>query len=235
MAVSRYSYLGNSLEEIFFKIITNPIIIFQSIDWSSSFFYLIILFLPFIFFLRSSSFIVLSASIPLLLTNILSDSFSQRTLIHHYSLPIIMILVVASIDGMAQSKSKLKISIRNRYLWILLTWSLLAKPLFFFGPYLSRTYSINSAHEAFSLIKNDSSILTTSYLAPHLTQRSQITFPRDTKDINNIDIYDVILLNPWDPGWQSDRKIQEQFLSKAKLEGWDCKKWENGQELCMSD
>ncbi len=140
-----------------------------------------------------------------------------------------MILVAASIDGIAQSNIKSEISIRNRYLWILLTWSLLAKPLFFIGPYLSRISLIQSAHEAFSLIKSDSSILTTSYLAPHLTQRSQITFPRDTKDINNIDIYDVILLNPLDPGWQSDRKIQEEYLSKARLEGWACKEWSNGQ------
>ena len=234
MAISRYSYLGGSIGEILVKVITNPIVLLQNIDWSGSIFYLFILFLPFIFFLRGNSLITLTSSIPLLLTNILSDTFSQRTLIHHYSLPIVLILVIASIDGLSEQRSIL-ISIKKRFLWILIVWSLLAKPWFFFGPYLDRISSIKPARQAFKFIRNDSSVLTTSYLAPHITQRRIINFPKDSDDINNMNQYDVILLNPLDPGWNSGIKVQQSYLTKAKVEGWNCTKWQNGLELCLKN
>lgn len=232
MAISRYSYLGNSLNEIFFTLITNPLVILSKVDWLGGLFYLIILLLPFIFFLTKKSLITISASIPLLITNILSESFSQRTLIHHYSLPIAVILIVASIESISEFKTN-KIAINKTFVWALLCWGLLAKPWFFFGPYLSRISSITPSYEAFKLISNEDSVLTTSYLAPHLTQRININFPRDLSSLETINQYDVILLNPMDPGWASDQNTQKAYLHKAKLEGWRCRSWKNGSELCI--
>tara|TARA_Y100001968_G_scaffold333938_1_gene401424 strand:- start:2474 stop:3877 length:1404 start_codon:yes stop_codon:yes gene_type:complete len=232
MAISRYSYLGNSIKEILFTLITNPMIVLSKVDWSGGCFYLFILLLPFIFFLRKNSLITISSAFPLLITNILSESFSQRTLIHHYSLPIAVILVVTSIDSISEFKEN-NISINRFFIWILLCWGLLAKPWFFLGPYFSRLPSLTSSYDSFKLISRDDSVLTTSYLAPHLTQRINISFPRDLSELSNINKYDAILLNPLDPGWGSDQITQKTFLDKARFEGWRCRSWNNGQELCL--
>ena len=234
MAISRYSYLGDSIKEILITLITNPIIVLSKVDWTGGLFYLFILFLPFIFFLRINSWVTISSSLPLLITNILSDSFSQRTLIHHYSLPIAIILIVASIDSISEFNNN-NVSMKIFFLWIVLCWGLLAKPWFFLGPYLSRLTYLNSSYQALKLISIDDSVLTTSYLVPHLTQRVNISFPRDLSQIENINKYDVLLLNPLDPGWGSDKRIQKAYLDKVKLEGWRCRDWKSGQEFCKKE
>ena len=44
--------------------------------------------------------------------------------------------------------------------------------------------------------------------------------------------YDILLLNPLDPGWDSNNTLQEQYLKIAVQNDWRCKQWENGLELC---
>ncbi|MEC9453394.1 MAG: DUF2079 domain-containing protein, partial [Cyanobacteriota bacterium] len=71
------------------------------------------------------------------------------------------------------------------------------------------------------------------YLAPHLSQRIAIDFPRRKGKSLDLESFDVLLLNPKDPGWGSSRKHQQKLLSKAKQAGWWCESWDNGLELCQ--
>ncbi len=229
---NHFSFLGESLLDITSNIILNPSLILNSVDVQGSLFYLVILLLPFIFFLGRKSLLYLSTCFPILMVNILAESLSFRTLIHHYSLPLVAVGTVAAIQGISKKDNSLY-SYRFRSIWILLSWSLLAKPGFFLGPYLSRLDSLKPAYEAIEMVDDDSAILTTSYLVPHLSQRQLIQFP---KDINlKLESFSYLLLNPYDPGWSSSTTVQNYYLNEAKAKGWFCRSWNNGQTLCSPD
>ena len=152
----------------------------------------------------------------------------MRTLIHQYSLPFALIGTVAAVDAISSSKFS-KEFIRKYFIWIFICWGLLAKPWFFTGPYLTRVGSISSTNEAIGLVPESASVLTNSYLVPHLTHRASIKF---SSNPNKIDLFDIILFNPLDPGWSSESTIQKQFLEAASRKGWYCKAWPDGLELC---
>ena len=231
LAIGNYfSVLGNSLDEIIINFFTKPMLVFSLIDLEGSIFYLFILCLPFIFFWKRSSLITLSASLPLLTVNIISDSFSLKTLIHHYSLPIAILGTIAAIEGIKRKDYSLN-GFRLNIIWISLCWTLLAKPTFFLGPYLSRINIISEVNEAISLISNNSKVLTTSYIVPHLTKRKVINWAK-SKD-EELENYDVLLLNPNDPGWQSTQEIQNYHIENSIYKGWKCQVWESSLHLCM--
>jgi len=168
----------------------------------------------------------------LIITNILSEASAQRTLIHQYSLPIALIIVISVVNGISENKENF-VSKRKRFLWMILCWAALAKPLFFTGPYLSKLDSIKPAKQAFLEIPVSANVITTSYLVPHLSQRQLIKFPRNINDINSdFKTYNILLLNPLDPGWGSNSDVQHNYLGIAKENNWECNKWENGLELC---
>ncbi len=226
---NHFSYLGSSMQEIVFNILTKPSLILQTISSLDIAFYLLILCLPFVPFWRFSSLVILTSAIPLLIVNSIAESFSFRSLIHHYSLSLSIIGTVAAIYGLTRIKSSY-LSLRRSFFWIFLTWGLLAKPMFFIGPYLSRLNLISSADEAFSLISNDARVLTTSYLVPHLSQRESISFP--IKNIAKIDDFDILLFNPSDPGWLSDSDSQQNYIDQANSQGWLCNQKDKGLTLC---
>ena len=232
MALARYSNYGNSFTEILFTLFLNPLYVLKNINLIDSLFYLLILFAPAFVFWKNISFITLISSFPLVFSNILSESSSQRTLIHQYSLPIVLVIVVSVINGIAKDKEIFFYS-RKTFLWIIICWAALAKPLFFAGPYLSRLDSIIPAREAFKEIPKNANVITTSYLVPHLSQRSFIKYPKIENDIkSDLKEFNILLLNPLDPGWDSSNKLQKEYIKTAKENNWKCLKWDNGLELC---
>jgi hypothetical protein len=183
-------------------------------------------------FWKRISLITLISGVPLIITNILSDNSLQRDLLHQYSLPIALVMVIAVVNGISKNKGNLGFE-KKRFLWILLCWFALAKPLLFFGPYLDRLNSIKPANAAFEEISIDSNVITTSYLVPHLSQRQFIKLPTSNDDIkSDLEVYNVLLLNPLDPGVMSNSYLQNEYLKIAKANNWKCKKWENNLELC---
>ncbi len=225
-----FSYLGNTFDEVLLNLFTKPNLLIENVDWMGGMEYLILICIAIAPFWKKASLPVLTAGIPLILVNLVSESSSQRSLIHHYSLPIAVIAVIGAIDGLAQQPSTgfpLK-----RLGWSALWWALLAKPWFFTGPYLSRLNAIFPAQEAMNSINKSSRVATTSYLVPHLSHRKDISFPKEIKQAPNLESFDVLLLNPRDPGWGSNGHLQKQLLQEAKRQGWECKYWESGLELC---
>ena len=231
MALIRYEAYGSNFSEIILNILIQPNLLLSNIDWEGSLFYLFILFLPVLFFLRRISFQTLAVSLPLLLTNILSDSSAQRDLVHQYSLPISLIIIISLINGFQKYNHYFRYYFR--LFWILLCWSALAKPWFFTGPYLDRIQLIKSSNEAFAMINKKANVITTSYLVPHLSQRKLIKFPNNKNQLDaDFEKYEILLLNPQDPGWGSSGEIQKYYLKSAREQNWGCQVWQNGQEFC---
>ena len=76
-------------------------------------------------------------------------------------------------------------------------------------------------------------VLTTSYLVPQLSHRTIIGFPKKGWNVTlEAKPWTVLLLNPSDPGWGSNQKVQRQLLNQAKNRSWDCQTWPSGLELC---
>ena len=182
VAVSRYNQLCEGGCEgaghMIRSALLDPIHLFGALDWASILFYLFLLSLPLAFYWRRSSLPLLAATLPLLTANILSSSSAQRGLTHQYSLPIAILLVVASMDGLAADLRQGRLWLTRRlwfcYFWATLSWSLLAKPGYFFDLYLSRADQAWPAHNLIRRISPDAAVLTNSHLAPHLSHRPMV-------------------------------------------------------------
>ncbi len=230
-AAGLFSYLGNSFDEVILNLFTKPYLIIENVDWLGGLEYLLLITIAILPFLRISSLPVLIGASPLVFVNFISEQASQRTLIHHYSLPIAVIVIVAVIDSLSFSSGK---SFPWKKLaWSSICWAMLAKPWFFSGPYLSRLHHLNDAYKAISLVPKQGRLYTTSYLVPHLSHREYIDFPEDESSLITTKKIDVILLNPKDPGWGSSSSIQSRLINDAKEKKWICSQWSSGLELCV--
>ncbi len=210
-----------------------------AIDWPGGAVYLVLLCLPCGLFWRRRSLPVLLIGLPLVLVNLLSASPSYRTLIHHYSLPLAVVAVTAAIDGLCADRERGHPLGRRPRAWLLgwtiLCWLALAKPWFFTGPYLQRLAWRSDVDAAISRIRTSDTVLTTSYLVPHLSQRRTVAFPKKSFDRPlPRDRFSVLLLNPNDPGWGSTAGVQRRLLDQAQRSDWLCQRWSSGLELCLA-
>jgi uncharacterized membrane protein len=99
-AMSRYDYLGGSISEIIITLLQNPKFLISSLVSTESLFYLLLLLLPFLPFLSLKTLLELIPILPTVLLNLLSETATQRDLIHHYSLPTLpffMAMVVGTV------------------------------------------------------------------------------------------------------------------------------------------
>ena len=218
--------------QLYGHLIGEPLTVLSGLDWSGGAEYLLLLCLPCIALWRRASVSTLLIGLPLVLVNLLSASASYRTLVHHYSLPLAVVAVLACID-----------SLRNRHpdqrgfpwmlCWAVACWLALSKPWFFTGPYLARLNQLQAVSEAQELIQPRDAVLTTSYLVPQFSQRISVDFPKTNQEpLDNTANWNVLLLNPNDPGWGSTQRIQERLLAQAKARSWTCRRWSSGLELC---
>ncbi|WP_320675583.1 DUF2079 domain-containing protein [Prochlorococcus sp. MIT 1300] len=229
-AAGLFSYLGDTLDEVIVNLVTNPSLVFENLDWIGGFIYLVLISVSLSPFWRQSSLPVLLGGLPLVVVNLLSEESPQRTLIHHYSLPLAVIGVIAAIDGIAVNRRK-NIPFRS-LVWSALCWAVLSKPWFFTGPYLERLEVRQPFNQAMLSIPTEGRLLTTSYFIPHLSHRKVVDFPRVGTKFKDYSAFDIFLLNPEDPGWGSSSQVQKDLLLKANEEGWLCKQWPVGIELC---
>ena len=216
--------------QMFGHLNSGPISVFLGLDWSGGAEYLLLLCLPCIALWRRASLSTLLIGLPLVLVNLLSASTSYRTLVHHYSLPLALVAVVACIDCLRRQPQPQR-GMPWMLSWAVVCWLALAKPWFFTGPYLARLPQLQALGEAQALIQPQDAMLTTSYLVPQFSQRINIGFPKTKQEIA---AWDVLLLNPSDPGWGSTRKVQESLLIQAKDRDWSCQSWPSGLELCRA-
>lgn len=229
-AAALFSYLGDSFDAVVWNLITRPQLLISHVDWAGGLVYLLLISIAIAPFWRRVSLPVLLGGLPLVLVNLLSEEAPLRTLVHHYSLPLAVVAVVAAIDGLAlQPRQPVP---WRRLAWSALCWAALAKPWFFTGPYFERWQQLPAARAALANIPPQARLSTTSYLVPHLSARQQVSFPR-RKGTPTLEGLDLLLLNPRDPGWGSSSQRQSALLRQARVEGWACRSWDSGLELCQ--
>ena len=234
--MSRYHHLCEGgcegVGHIIRSALLDPMHLLGALDWANILFYLFLLSLPLAFYWRRSSLPLLAATLPLLAVNILSSSSAQRGLVHQYSLPLAVLLVVASMDGLTADLRQGRLWLTRRlwfcYFWAALSWALLAKPGYFFDRYLSRVDQVRPAHGLIRRIPPHAAVLTNSHLFPHLSHRPMVkqlfTEPLSKGELNQLDI---ALLNRNDPGWASNVQHTEATIEQLQAMQWDCE--EDGQ------
>ena len=235
-AADRYSHLGGSLAGFIENLRSEPINMLASMQPGDSFIYILMIFAPFVLLLRKSDPTIMLSAIPLLASNILSSSYSQKTLIHHYSLPIALLLLIATITKGNLKGFYGKEKKKYHLLVVAIAWVIMAKPGYFTSIYLSRTEMIEPLSNAKVLIKNSDKLITSSYLAPHFSGREYIKFPRESDNISELlSIYDTILVNSAKPGWGSKEETQIELLDKASENNWDCQKIDRILDYCKKN
>lgn len=155
----------------------DPIHLLGALDWRGIVHYLLVLALPLTITWRLRSLPMLAATLPLLAASMLSSWSSQRDVLHQYSLPLAVPLVVAGIDGLAGDRLQRRFWLLHHlwagYLWAALCWAGLTQShsQAFFGRYLARADQIQPAQEAIGKIPDDAGVLTYNHLIPHVSHR----------------------------------------------------------------
>ena len=180
-AVSRYGHLCEGgcegVGPIIHGALLDPVHLLGALDWPGIVRYLLVLALPLAITWRPRSLPMLAATLLLLAANMLSSWPSQQDVLHQYSLPLAIPLVVASIDGLADDMLQRRFWFLHHlwagYLWAALCWAGLTQlnSQAFFDLYLSRTDQIQAAQEALARIPDDAGVLTYNHLIPHLSHR----------------------------------------------------------------
>jgi uncharacterized membrane protein len=131
----------------------------------------------------------------MLTLNILADYSGQRDLIHHYSLPLIPFLFVWLIDSLSYlkgSRRRLWLSRRLLVIWAAIAFLALAKYGYFWTRYLPLLSNTIAVRGAVNLIEPDAKVLTTGFVAPHLSHRPTIKLMEGGKwDLARIERYSL--------------------------------------------
>ncbi|EAZ94363.1 DUF2079 domain-containing protein [Crocosphaera chwakensis] len=211
--LERFNYLGNSFSEIFQNLLFKPWLFFQGLFNLPNLEYLLLLFIPIIWGLSLHYLTPLIAAIPTLAMNLLSQNVLQKDLLHQYSLPIIPFLMVAVIITLSAKKSWFQ---HNKYI---LTWSLicfiaLAKYGYFTSRYLDSLDTWKATNEAITKISTKGNVLTSTYIAPHVSQRAMIKLAENGAESFDVNQFDYILLNQRYLGRESSQELIETIKEK---------------------
>ena len=178
-----YESLGTTLTEIAFKVLTNPQIFLSRALAGDRLFYYLLLILPIIWGLHWRKISAIIPALPMLGLNILADFPRQRDLIHQYSLPIIPFLfiwLIASVVYFTKHRQRGWRSPRLLIIWSVVAWLALAKYGYFWTRYAPLFSNVSAVREAVSLVEPDARVLTSGYIAPHLSQRQVLMLLGDT-------------------------------------------------------
>ena len=176
-AVNRYNHLCEGgcegVGPIIRSALVDPVHLLGALDQPGIVRYLLVLALPLAITWRLRSLPMLAATLPLLAANMLSSWSSQRDVLHQYSLPLAVVLVVASIDGLAGNR------LQRQFwclLWAALCWGGLTQShsQAFFGRYLARADQIQPLQEAIAKIPGDAGVLTYNHLIPQISHRQVV-------------------------------------------------------------
>ncbi|ACB51947.1 putative membrane protein [Crocosphaera subtropica ATCC 51142] len=206
--LERFNYLGNSFFEIAQNLIFKPWLFFQGLFNLPNLEYLLLLLIPVIWGLSSHYFTPLIPAIPTLAMNLLSQNALQKDLLHQYSLPIIPFLMVAVIMTVAAKKSWFQ---QNKYIitWSLICFLALAKYGYFTSRYLESLDTWKATNEAITQISTKGNVLTSTYIAPHLSQRPIIKLAENGAESFDVNEFDYILLNQRHLGRESSPELIE--------------------------
>ncbi len=215
-AVSRYSYLGDSVLEIARNLLLKPQLVLGRIFSLDTLGYLALLIAPLIWGLTPRQLTPLISAIPALALNILSDKQAQRDLIHQYSLPILPFLILAVIASLSAGRGWLK-NRRAIILWALLAFMVLGKYSYFWSRYLRSIDTWQATQQAIAQIHTKGAVLTTHSIAPHLTHRPFVQFIDDLSGSPpDFKRFEYILLNVRHPDGTRNPEFANKLVNQLK-------------------
>lgn len=213
-AVSRYSYLGDSVLEIAKNLLFKPVPIFKVLFSLDNLKYLILLLAPVIWGLSPQNLTPLVPAVPALTLNLLADYQPQKDIVAQYSLPIVPFLILAVIATLAQGRGWLR-SPRTMVLWSLIFFLGLARWSYFFTKYLPTLDTWQATREAIALIQTKQGVYTTNEIAPHLSERPLIERTVSTEP-HELTKFEYILLNQRHPGSNSSPEFAAQLIEQLR-------------------
>ena len=214
-----YESLGTSLTEIALKVITNPQIFLSRAVASDRLFYYLLLILPIILGLHWRKISAMLPALPMLGLNILSDFPRQRDLIHQYSLPIIPFLfvwLIASLVYLAKHRQRSWLSKRILVVWSIIAWLALAKYGYFWTRYAPLYANVNAVRGAVDLVESDAKVLTSGYIAPHISHRSTLMLLGNDGNVERVAQYDLdtVLIAKQHLGLGTSPQVAEETIKE---------------------
>ncbi len=215
ISVARFDYLGSSVGEIVLNLFLKPHLVLSALFTLPNLQYLCLLFLPVIWGLSWQHLAPLIGIIPTLLLNLLSTLETQKDLLHQYSLPALPFLMVAVIAALADGKGWVQ-SRRGILLCSLIGFLALAKFGYFADRYLNSLDTWQASRSAIAQVQPQSRILTTAFLAPHLTHRPTVQLAIAGTEAIDFDQFDEVLLNVRHSGWASTPTLQQALVERLQ-------------------
>ncbi len=217
-AMARYGYLGATPWQAIVTVFTRPgvalghLLSFDRLVYLASLVGAVPLLLPF----RSIS--PLIGAVPTLLLNCLADYDAQRSLSYQYALPMVPFLALAVIGNVASGTQWLR---RPRTIVLVSVAAFLAfaDHQRFWRTYLDSPAYLRAAHRAIAMVPPDAAVLTTSELAPHLSQRRTIRMIDAEHPDVDVGTFDALLVSLRHPGWRSSVGQAMALLDRARRRG----------------
>jgi uncharacterized membrane protein len=216
-ALSRYSYLGNSMIEIAQNIFLRPSLVFEKLLSLETLEYIALLILPIGWGLSLRYLSPLWVAVPMLGMNILSTTAAQRNLVHHYSLPILPFLFLAVIGAVANQQNWLKTR-RTILIWSMVSFLLLGK-ISYLPSYFANLDTHQATTTAIARIQDHGAVLTTSEIAPHLTHRPIVKLTFNGTESIDLQSFKYILLDQRHPGWNSSVELIKTLKRRTEDSG----------------
>lgn len=214
--LGRFSQLGGSVPEIALNLVLKPQLFLGQIFTGDNLFYLFLLLIPVIWGLHWRHLLPLVGAIPQLAINLLSRQGVMKDLLHQYSLPILPFLFVAVISALAVGKAWFK-SKRMIILWSLVAFFALGKVGYFWTRYLKEFDTWQATRAAIAQVPPQTTLLTTSRMAPHLTHRPTVRLAWEAYhgfDMNALPKFETILLNVRHPGYMGTPELTNDIIQK---------------------
>ncbi len=192
----RLGYLGEDIPSILFTLIASPWEVFKEAPPDTIVLYLLGLSLPFLALWKKGSLPAIVSTFPILFTNIISNTGTQRELYSQYSISILPFLIVSCIDSF--SIYKLKYSVK-RYIFLptllltIIAFLGYSRIGYFYYRYLPRFEQALEVQSIKPFIHPNHSILTTDHLAAHFAGRYLIHNIEDS-NYTPLTNYNYILL-----------------------------------------
>ena len=212
-----YESLGTSLTEIAVKVMTHPQILLSRALAGDRLFYYLLLILPILLGLHWRKISAIVPALPMLGLNILADFPRQRDLIHQYSLPIIPFLfvwLIASLAYLTKRHQRQWLSRRLLITWSLIAWLALAKYGYFWTRYAPLFANVAAVKGAVNAVEPDAKVLTSGYIAPHLSHRPTIMLLDNDPNLERVAEHgiDTVLIAKQHLGLGISQQVADQTI-----------------------
>jgi uncharacterized membrane protein len=214
-SVWRFAYLGNSVGEIALNLVLKPQLVLSALFTGGNLGYLLLLLLPLGWGLSWRHLAPLVGAVPTLAMNLLSTVEAQKDLLHQYSLPALPFLLVAAIAALAHRHSLVQTP-KWIVLWAVVGFVALAKVGYFSDRYLASLDTWAATRSALAQIQTRGNLLTTAFLAPHLTHRPMVKLAIPENQAIDLTQFDYALLDSRHPGWNSSPELLQHFITRLQ-------------------